>query len=78
MRGLPALTMAGTPSLNEWPSDPRDQECGRFGRADFLDGMKSCRKLICASGIPEEEVDDWLDRLAQNVRDTSHHWYMPW
>jgi hypothetical protein len=32
--------------------------------------------MIIASGIPEDEVDDWLERVRQNIQDTSIHSYM--
>jgi SAM-dependent methyltransferase len=64
--------------LNAWPLDPKEKELGKWMAEDMIDGTKTARKLIIASGVPESETDRYLERVHRDIRDTSQHNYIEW
>jgi hypothetical protein len=64
--------------LNTWPAEPNQKQIGKFMREDALDACMSAKKVIVASGMPDDEVDNWTEGVRKSIMDTNHRAYVPW
>lgn len=63
--------------MNGWPLDSKDQWLGKWfslNTEKFLGGSK---KLIHASGMPEDEIDDFLAKVQWSSLDARLRSYIP-
>ena len=64
--------------LNSWPKGKKDKLLGRWGNADFSEGLQgfSMAFLTRVLGWTQQEVELFLVEIRKDLRDKSKHSYV--
>lgn len=65
--------------INGWPKDPFMKQLGRFNQVNILDGLEGfCLALLTRGlGWKKEEVDVFVAKVSNDLRDKKIHAYFP-
>lgn len=55
--------------INGWPMDPEDRLLGQFMHLNSEKGVPSMVKVLLASGMPPEEVPEFLEEVKHSIAD---------
>lgn len=64
--------------MNEWPSDPKFHDVGRWQKLNTSKGLRGVSwKLLRSLGMLPEEIEELVEQVKADIKNTSIHAFTP-